>query len=178
MTEMHATFNVDQALIEELTGLDSQTLSKLRRCAGMDPWNPDVLKVVAPFLPTVEGWQREVELTRLAAIATLYAAHAANRTRKAPCVTGTTLASVMARVAAKGDSHASVMDRTMRQIAYSDTVETLWRGPLVRAVQRIASEGLGIDWFRLARDLSAWRDPAKRIQKNWATDYWGSRRAS
>ena len=158
--------DTDVAFLDRLRRLTRQEKACLRRFAGKGPWSPDVLSVVAPYLPNSEGSQRDFQLVRLSVVATLYACHDKLGGRA-------TVGAAMARLAVKSES---VAERLMRQVLSTDTVDGLGRGPLLRIVKALSTAAIPLDWSRLLRDMSEWQEPRKKPQQQWAKDFWGARR--
>jgi CRISPR system Cascade subunit CasB len=52
----------------------------------------------------------------------------------------------------------------------TDTDELPYK--LRQAITLIARESVGLDWRRLIWDLTKWGDPDRRVQKEWARDFW------
>lgn len=43
---------------------------------------------------------------------------------------------------------------------------------LRRLVQLLRAANIPVDWVRLLRDVKAWNDPERRVQRRWARDFW------
>ncbi len=157
--------DTDAAFMDKLRRLSSQQKAALRRHAGKTPWSPDVMSVVAPYLPNVEGAKRDAEIVRLSAVATLYACH--------DTIGRATIGSGMASLAEKNENMA---ERLMRQAIACDTVGDLWHGPLLRIVKALAAASISLDWLAVLKDLGEWHDPRKRAQQRWSRAFWGGAR--
>jgi CRISPR system Cascade subunit CasB len=41
-------------------------------------------------------------------------------------------------------------------------------------VQLLRADAIPIDWVQLLRDVLAWTDPERRVQRRWARDFWAA----
>lgn len=153
------------AFIEALEALGDAGLARLRRATSN--WNPDLLSIVAPYLPDSEGWRRDADLTRFSVVAVLYGWHGQSGGGKG------TVGTALAALAKKSKAEASIAERLMHQIVWAERVEDL-REPLIRTVQALKRAGIPLDWTRLAKDLAEWEGFFKRPQKQWAKDFWSA----
>lgn len=62
------------------------------------------------------------------------------------------------------------LDRRVRILLDSDVTQLPFR--LRQAIHYLASNRIPIDWARLLRDLLAWNNPRRRVQREWARAYF------
>lgn len=72
---------------------------------------------------------------------------------------------------------------SMRRLAVNESLEARFRGllnahvddvpgHLRHAVSLLASNGIGVDWQQLLRDLQGWTHPDRWTQLRWAREFW------
>ncbi len=64
-----------------------------------------------------------------------------------------------------------------RFVALLDSEREDLPGRLRQAVFLLRAKGVGLDWERLLADLRRWDQPSRRVQRDWARQFWEERRA-
>jgi CRISPR system Cascade subunit CasB len=70
--------------------------------------------------------------------------------------------------------------KQQREKRFIDLLDTDPEGlpyKLRQAITLIARDRAGLDWRLLIRHLGQWRDPERRVQKEWASGFWAATEA-
>ncbi|MBI3946596.1 MAG: type I-E CRISPR-associated protein Cse2/CasB [Armatimonadetes bacterium] len=161
--------------IDRLKALDKGELAMLRRNSGLI-W-PEARGVAWFFrLLDAEGRGRDMECFFL--IATLYAS-TPERLRHPKQPAPRSFAGTLAQVGLRPNTSAEAVERRFRILldAEFDRIVQGFAGGemafrLRQSVKLAAAKEVSIDWPRLLDDLRRWTHPEKRVQRQWAQDFY------
>lgn len=137
---------------------DRAALAKLRRGLGKKGGTPEMYRYVVPYLP------RETKpsvIERYFLIASLFASHPEPAHRSA---------SIGKSFRTMKQESPSVEKRF--ETLLSANIEDIG-GHLRQAVSLAKSKNVPIDFHRLFEDLGKWHYSDRRVQRQWALDFWG-----
>lgn len=151
----------DHPLVTRLERLrdakDRAAMAKLRRGLGKKGGTPEMYPYVVPYLPVDDNKDAE----RYFLVASLFAMH------PAPAARGLSIGKVFR---AMSEGSASIEKRFTNLLA-ADADDIA--GHLRQAVSLAKSKGVAVDYHQLLHDLSRWNRRDRRVQLNWARDFWG-----
>lgn len=130
----------------------------LRRSLAFPPgtW-PESFPYVEPFVATADKWTREAAYL----VAGLYAASGVSAGSG-----NMGAAAFRLRVRTESDSVEA------RFLALLDADEEQLPHRLRQMVTLMSGQDIAPDWAMLFRDLTRWNDPRRRVQENWAREYY------
>ena len=136
-------------------------LAALRRGLGRQPGEaPEMYPYVVPWTSHLSGWREAVYYL----VASLFAAHPVSWHGEGASNFGAS----MARVRPQGGG-----DSTERRfVALLNSRRDDLPEHLRHAVSLCASKEVPVNWARLLRDLPNWDDESRRVQLNWAREFW------
>lgn len=151
----------DHPLVTRLERLrdanDRAALAKLRRGLGKKGGTPEMYPYVVPFLPRNDDKDNEQYFL----IASLFAMH------PAPASRGFSMGKVF-RAMSEGSSSVEKRFTNLLSVDIGDIT-----GHLRQAVSLAKSKGVAVDYHQLIHDLKHWNRRDRRVQLNWARDFWG-----
>lgn len=147
-------------------------LARLRRALGRRGVAPEAYREIGSALPhDLAPDQHQTYLL----VAALFALHAAKSDE--PWYGGYvgTDSDFGASCRATGDGSGS-MDQRFSALLEARPADLPYR--LRQAVSLCAAKGAGVRYDLLLRDLIAWNDPLRSVQRRWAQSYWAPRTKS
>ena len=149
--------------LEQLEQQDDRgALATLRRSL-VDPGNNfSAFPIIGSFFPPdIKPW----ELERLLVVAGLYAIHQSNM------ADGKSLGHSLRRLrTAVTDQDHHSLDLLVSALLNAEEEDLSIR--LRHVVSRLASKDIAIDYAQLLRDVRAWSNSRRYVQRKWAHDYW------
>jgi CRISPR system Cascade subunit CasB len=144
-------------------------LARLRRCLDRRGVQPEAFREIGDALPPGLS-EREIDAYLL--VAALYALHVAKSDE--PWYGGYVgkQSDFGASCRAAGDGSGS-MDQRFSALLDARRADLPYR--LRQAVALCAAKGAGVRYDVLLRDLLAWNDPGRSVQRRWAQSYWAPR---
>jgi len=135
-------------------------LAALRRGLGQPPGTvADMFRYVEPFLPQKRSARQEAAYYVLAS---LFAFH--------PRSTATgNMGTHMTQARSEGGEEALERRFTALLAAHPDDLPDYLR----QAISFLASKDVAVNWNQLFWDLQNWDDEDRRVQKRWASAFWG-----
>ncbi len=135
-------------------------LAALRRGLGQPPGTAaEMYRYVEPFLPQIRSRGQEAAYYLVAA---LFALH--------PKSTGVgNFGAQMAQTRSEGSEDALERRFTALLSAHPDDLPDILR----QSVSYLKSKEIPINWNQLFWDLQNWDDEDRRVQKKWASAFWG-----
>lgn len=137
---------------------DRAALAKLRRGLGKKEGTPEMYRYVVPYL-LQEPKQSVIE--RYFLIASLFASH------PEPAVRGISMGKVF-RAMTEGSTSVEKRFENLLSVDVEDL-----SAYLRQAVSLAKSKKVRIDFHRLLEDLEKWHYSDRRVQRQWALDFWG-----
>lgn len=151
----------DHPLVTRLERLrdakDRAAMAKLRRGLGKRGGTPEMYPYIIPYLTGDDN--RDTE--RYFLVASLFAMH------PAPAPRGLSMGKVFR---AMGEGSASIEKRFTNLLA-ADADDIA--GHLRQTVSLAKNKGVAVDYHQLLYDLGRWNFRDRRVQLNWARDFWG-----
>jgi len=141
---------------------DRGKLAALRRGLGAPPATvPEMYRYVEPFLPARRSPAQEAAYYL---IASLYAAHPA----------AASLGNLGSHMAAARSGNDDALERrfTVLLAAHPEDLPIYLR----HTISFLKSKDQPVNWNQLFWDLQHWEDENRRVQKSWATAFWGGAR--
>lgn len=162
---MIETENADvvPSFVKSLKSLDTTTKAKLKRALHKTEWSPDVLSVVARYLPPHEGGKRDAALRHLSTVAVLYGCHSKDG--------GASIGTALLKM---GEESRVAADRMLRQAINATRIDDL-RPVLAKILFALNRADIPVNWLRLAKDIGAWEFHARGPQHRWAREFWGAK---
>jgi CRISPR system Cascade subunit CasB len=157
----HPFINYLQSLAE---GQNRGALASLRRGLGQPPGTvADMYRYVEPHLGKESSAGFKESAFYL--VAALFALH--------PSSTGNGNMGTHMRASDPENRSGDALDRRFTALlaAHSDDLPDYLR----QAISFLKSKDVAINWSQLLWDLQNWNDENRRIQKQWARDFWGRR---
>lgn len=142
---------------------DRAALAKLRRGIGRKEGMPEMCRYVARFLPPDA---KPYVMERFFLIASLFALH------PEPAVRGTSMGKIFRVMAEKSPS----VEKRFEHLLSVDADDL--GGHLRQAVSLAKSKGVHVDFHQLFDDLGKWHYSDRRVQLQWARDFWGYEKAN
>jgi CRISPR system Cascade subunit CasB len=135
-------------------------LAALRRGLGRPPGTAaEMYRYVEPFLPQVRSQGQEAAYYLVAA---LFALH--------PKSTGMgNFGAHMAQTRSEGGEDALERRFTALLSAHPDDLPDILR----QSISFLKSKEISVNWNQLFWDLQNWDDEDRRVQKKWASAFWG-----
>lgn len=152
---------------------DRAALAALSRGLNADTgFTADMHRYLVPLLPNGIS-RRNEDLFYL--VAALYARW--HQLASKPAETSKSFGRSLRELSDKITGGASVNPGIEREFIamLSTTDREDLRVRLRRAVTRMGREGVGVDWVRLLVDLHWWNRGDRRVQRQWAKDFWSAR---
>jgi CRISPR system Cascade subunit CasB len=139
---------------------DRAALAKLRRGLGKKGGTPEMCRYVAPYLP--DDAKPHV-MERYFLIASLFALHPDPATR------GTSMGKVFRAMMETSQS----VEKRFENLLTADAEDL--SGYLRQAISLAKSKKVRVDFHQLFYDidLKNWNRPDRRVQLQWARDFWG-----
>lgn len=152
---------------------DRGALAALRKGIGApDGWHPATAMVLDRAIGDVRlGATDEEVLYLTAALFSLHPEIAAREEGAYPPSLLRSLARLMDIQGRSTDDRAAI-DRRVLALLNADRADLFHH--LRHLVSLFRNSGVGIDWVRLARDLRAWNRADRRVQRQWARDWWSA----
>lgn len=170
----HVSLNVSRlirglrALVEPEERIDRAALAALRRGLGKRPGEaPEMFPVLIPLLPHERLWEWD-EICAYT-VAALFAMHPVMWDGAEDGRWRRNLGASMRRFKEKTTSDGP--ERRMVALLNSDRDDLSEHLRGVTALLR--SEDVPVDWNQLAYDLLDWNHPSRKVQRHWASAYWG-----
>lgn len=140
--------------LEKFRG-DRAVRAKLRRGLGKRMGSPEMYPYVATFLP-----EKKQEQEYFFLVASLFALH------PDPAPKGRTMGSVFKALKENSES----IEKRFVIMLGADEEEI--GGHLRQAISLAKTKGITIDYHQLLNDLRCWSYDDRRVQLQWAKDYW------
>jgi CRISPR system Cascade subunit CasB len=139
---------------------DRGALAALRRGLGQPPGGAaEMFRYVEPFLPQKRAIAQEAAYYLLAA---LFAFHPKSASEG-------NLGAHMAQARSEGGEEALERRFTALLAAHSEDLP----GYLRQAISFLRSKEIPVNWNQLFWDVQNWNDEDRRVQKHWASAFWG-----
>lgn len=149
------------AHLQELSIKDDRgALASLRRGLGQPPGAAaEMFRYVEPFLPQIRSRAQEAAYYM---IASLYAMHSKSTN------TGN-IGAHMAQTRSEGGEEALERRFTTLLAAHSEDLPNYLR----QTISFLKSKDIPVNWNQLFWDIQNWDDEDHRVQKKWASAFWG-----
>ncbi len=144
-------------------GSERARLARLRTAVGRRGVDPLAYREVGDALRDVPVGERDTYLL----VASLFALHAGKSDRPWLIAKDATLGA-SCRQARRGGSVS--MDLRFAALLDARRADLPFR--LRQTVALLAAQDVGVRYDRLLRDLLAWDEPGRDVQRRWAADYW------
>jgi CRISPR system Cascade subunit CasB len=156
---MSRTFPLIDHLQLLLEREDRAALAALRRGLGHEYGVVEMYPHVVPFIPEDDRHHRYYFL-----VAALFALHPDRPTRL-----GESMGRTFARI---GEARGNMESVERRFVALLGAHAADVGEHLRHAISLARSNGVGVDYAKLLNDLLWWSHPERRIQLQWARDFW------
>ena len=157
---------------------DTAVVANLRRSAAYEPGQyPPAFRYVEPFVQHLNEWERTA--TYMAAAYWALAIRmgrqdAESRTIPEGQSLPKALKALQTGIAKASDNTSASKNIENRFLALldADTDELQWR--LRRITSQLAAADIAINWPSLLDDLRNWSNPRRRVQVDWASQFWSA----
>lgn len=149
---------------------DRAALAALRRGLGKPPGAAaEMFPVLVPLLGDQPLWSWDEQCAY--GVASLYALHVASGRGEGTIRHSGNLGASLNQLAKATESDGP--ERRFVALLNSDRKDMFEH--LRSIVSLLKAHDIGIDWFALTSDVLRWDLPDRRVQRRWATEFWGNR---
>lgn len=147
--------------LQEQMVQDRGALASLRRGLGCEPGHaPEMFPYIVRWIPEKASREEEAAYYRIASLFAFHPLSASNGN----------LGTHLAQTISSENDQAAVERRFVALLkAHPDDLGNHLR----QSISFLKSKEQPVNWHQLFRDLRAWSDPEKRVQKRWASGFWG-----
>lgn len=147
-------------------------LAALRRGLGKEPGTaPEMYPYVVPFLP--DGSRPRQEMAYYL-VASLFAWHQKDWSGADAPGLGGSLARLRLKQAEDRNMSVELGDSVERRfVALLNTGRNDLSDHLRQMIGLLRSSDIPVNWLRLLQDIQGWESPSRRVQRRWASEFWG-----